>query len=96
MSEELADALGHAGSIAHPVVDAVALEFERGGRGAGVVGADDLDGAAVAGAIFFDNNDALVGLLASANARQTNHQHLEYLSEKQCMWAKRMTSSTPP
>ena len=50
------------------------------GRGAGIVDAYDLDGAAVAGAILFDDNDAVVGLLACAYARQTNHQHSGSLS----------------
>ena len=45
------------------------------GGGSGIVGADDLDGATVAGTIFFNDNDAVVGLLACAYARQTDHQH---------------------
>ena len=73
--EELGDAVGDLGTIAGPVVDAVALEDDRGGLGAGVVGSDHFDGTTVAGAILFDDNDAVMGLLTGANARQTNHQH---------------------
>ena len=35
----------------------------------GIVGADDFDGAAVAGAILLDDNDAIVRLLTRSNAR---------------------------
>jgi hypothetical protein len=75
LSEEFADAIRHPGTVAYPVVDSVALEFESCGGCAGVVGTYDFDGAAVAGAIFFNDNDTVVGLLAGAYARQANHQH---------------------
>jgi hypothetical protein len=75
LGEKLADGLGELSALAGPVVDAIALEVNGGGLGAGVVGTDHFDRTAIAGAIFFDNNDAIVGLLAGANARQTNHQH---------------------
>ena len=51
------------------------LQVDGGGVGAGVVGADDFDGAAIAGAVLFDDHDTVVGLLGGANARQTNHYH---------------------
>ncbi len=75
LGQELPDGLRELGSLAGPVVDAVALEVDSSGLGAGVVGADDLDRAAVAGAVLFDDNNAVMGLLTGANARQTNHQH---------------------
>ncbi len=75
LGKELANGLGELGAFAGPVVDAVALEVHGGGLGAGVVGADHLDRAAIPGTILFDDNDAIVGLLTGANARQTNHQH---------------------
>ena len=75
-SEEFSDAVRKLRAIADPVVDAVALEFERGGRGARVVCSNDFDGAAIACAILLDDNYSIVGLLAGANARQTDHQHL--------------------
>ena len=75
LGEQLADGLGELGTIGGPVVDAIALEVDGGWLGAGVVGAYDFDGAAVAGAVFFNHNNAVVGLLAGAYARQTDHQH---------------------
>jgi hypothetical protein len=82
LGEELADGLGKLGSFAGPVIDAIALEVDGCGLGAGVVGTDHFDGTAIAGAIFFDDNDAVVGLLTGANARQTNHQHWGKSSQK--------------
>src|ERR1700722_17082487 len=58
-----------------PVSDAVVLQVHGHGVGAGIVGADHLDGAAIAGAILFDAHNAVVGLLAGAKTRQTNHHH---------------------
>jgi hypothetical protein len=51
------------------------LQVDGGGAGAGVIGADDLDRTAIAGAVLLNDHDAVVGLLAGANARQTNHYH---------------------
>ena len=76
LGEELADAVGELRSVASPVVDTVALEQDGGRSGARVVGSDDLDGTAVAGAVFLNDDNAVVGLLARSNARQTDHQHL--------------------
>ncbi len=45
------------------------LEVHAGRIGAGVVGADNFDGAAIAGAVLLDNNDAVVGLLARSYTR---------------------------
>ena len=75
LGQELADGLGELSAFASPIVDAVALEVHGGGLGTGIVGADHFDRTAVAGAILLDNDDAIVGLLTGANARQTNHQH---------------------
>ena len=69
LGKQLSDAVGELCSVAGPVVDAVALEVDRGRSGAGIVDADHLDGAAVAGAVLFNDNDAIVGLLACAYAR---------------------------
>src|ERR1700742_909048 len=82
LCQQLADGLRELRSLRSPVVDAIALEVDAGRAGAWVVGAHDLDRAAVAGAVLFDNNDAVVRLLAGANARQTNHQHLERSSQR--------------
>jgi hypothetical protein len=60
---------------AAPVGDAVVLELDGGRVGAGVVGSHYLNGAAIAGAVLFDDHDAVVRLLAGANARQANHNH---------------------
>jgi hypothetical protein len=76
LSEEFADTIRHPGTIAYPVVDSVALEVECCGGGAGVVGSDDFDGSAVASSVLLNDNDTVMGLLAGAYARQTNHQHL--------------------
>ena len=75
LGKELSDGLGKLCSLTGPVVDAVTLEVNRSGLGPGIIGADHFDRAAIAGAILFDDNDAIVGLLTGANARQTNHQH---------------------
>ena len=69
----------HAGAVADPVIDAVALQLQRGRRSARIIGPDDLNRAAVAGAVLFDDNNAVVGLFAGADARQTDHQHLGIL-----------------
>lgn len=73
--EQLADGLGELGAFGGPVVDAVTLQIDAGGIGAGVVGADDLDRTAVAGAVLFDNDDTVIRLFARTDARQANHQH---------------------
>ena len=75
LAEQLAYGLGELCALGGPVVDALTLEVDSGGVGAGIVGADNLDGTTVAGAILLNNDNAIVGLLAGANARQTNHQH---------------------
>jgi hypothetical protein len=81
LGEQFAYRLREAGSLAGPVFDAVALQLDGGGVGAGVIGAHHFDGAAVAGAVLLNDNDAIVGLLARSNAREADHQHREFLSE---------------
>jgi hypothetical protein len=97
LGEELANGLGELGAFAGPVVDAIALEVDGGGFSAGVVGTDHFDRTAIAGAIFFDDNDAVVGLLTGANARQTNHQHRGRSSQKsfECLQGCRRGPGVP-
>src|SRR5579871_3003374 len=75
----LLDQLGHGGrklgADATPVADALVLQIDRGWVGAGVVGAHHFNRPAVAGAVLLNNHDAIVGLLAGAKTRQTNHDH---------------------
>ena len=75
LREQLADSIGELGSVAGPVSNAVALQFQAGGAGPWIIGADDFDRPAIAGTIFFNDNDAVVRLLSRTNARQTDHQH---------------------
>ena len=75
LCQETSDRFGELSTLADPVVDAVTLEVDGGGVGAGVVGADNFDRTAIAGTVFFNNNDAVVGLFTRSNARQTDHQH---------------------
>ena len=96
LGEELADGLGELGAFTCPVVDAIALEVDGSGLSAGVIGADHLDRAAIAGAILFDDNDAIVGLLTGANARQTNHQHRVDPLKLECIQDGRQRSWTYP
>jgi hypothetical protein len=81
LGQQLSNSIGQLGSIARPIVDAVALQINgRGGR-TRIVGAYNLYRTPITRAIFFNNNDAVVGLLTRSNARQTDHQHWECLSE---------------
>jgi hypothetical protein len=73
--DDLGNGWGQLGADAAPVTDTLVLEFDGGRLGAGIIGAYNFNGAAVAGAILLDDDDAVVGLLAGANARQTNHDH---------------------
>ncbi len=73
--KQLTDTLGELSAIAGPVIDALALVIDGRRVGAGVIGAYNFDRTAVAGAILFDNNDAIVGLFARADARQMYHLH---------------------
>jgi hypothetical protein len=93
--EEFTYPLGEQSTIADPEVDAVSLEIKRGGRGARIVGANDFDGAAVARAILLDDNDSVVGLLAGANARQTDHQHLGNPLKENELFGRRVTRHQP-
>ncbi len=69
LRENFTNSFRKLGTVSGPVGDAIVLQVHAGGIGAGIVGADDFDGPAVAGAIFLNNNDAVVGLLARSNAR---------------------------
>jgi hypothetical protein len=75
LGQKAADGLRDLSSLGCPVVDAIALEFDAGGVGAGIVSTNHLDRTAIAGAVLLDDNDAVMGLLTGANARQTDHQH---------------------
>ena len=46
----------------------VTLEVEVGRGGAGIVGTDDLNSTAIAGAVFLDHDDTVIRLLARSNA----------------------------
>ena len=89
--EKLANTLGELGSVTGPIFNAVALQVDGCGIGAGVVGADDFHGTAVACTVLFDNNDAIVGLLSCANARQTDHQHRKTSRKNKMIWDKKFT-----
>jgi hypothetical protein len=83
--EQLGNGDRELGTFAGPVVDALALDVDGGGAGAGVVGANHLDRATVAGAVLLNDNDTVIRLLAGAKARQSNHQHGEiFLSDPGC------------
>src|SRR5580698_6883447 len=73
--DQLGDAVGHLGALADPVLDALMLEGNGGWVGAGIVGADNFDRTAIAGAILLDHDNTVIRLLGGANARQTNHNH---------------------
>src|SRR6185312_9999816 len=77
LAQKLPEAIGKPGAVPDPVVDAVALQLKRGRRRTRIIGAHNLDGAAVAGTILFDDDNAVMGLLTGANARQANHQHVK-------------------
>jgi len=81
LSQQLANPVGQLCAVAGPVVNAIALQLNRRGVRARIVGTHNLYRAAITGAVFFNNNDAVVGLLTRSNARQTNHQHWECLSK---------------
>jgi len=53
------------------------LQVDAGGVSAGIVGAHNFDGAAIAGAVLLNHDNAVIRLLAGAETRQTNHNHDE-------------------
>src|SRR6185312_10646975 len=55
LSEQLFYSIRQPCAIADPVLDAIALEVESGGIGAGVVGADNFDRTPIAGTVLFNH-----------------------------------------
>src|ERR1700691_1180346 len=64
-------------ALAAPVGDPLMLQVHAGRVSAGIVGAHNLDGAAIAGAVLLNHDNAVIRLLAGAETRQTNHNHDE-------------------
>jgi hypothetical protein len=81
LGHQLSDTLRQLCSIAGPVVDTVTLQIDSRGSCTRIIGAHHLNRAAITGSVFLNNNDAIVGLLTRSNARQTDHQHGQCLSE---------------
>jgi hypothetical protein len=52
------------------------VDDDRGGFRAGVIVADNFDGAAIPGAILFDNNNAVGGRFFRAEPREANGEHV--------------------
>src|ERR1700727_501643 len=75
LGEDLVHPIRHLGALRYPVLDAIALQFDAGGVGARVVSPDHSHRTAVAGALLFNDHDAIVRLFARTTARQTNHYH---------------------
>src|ERR1035437_10055611 len=61
LGHQLRDDRGQLRAHAAPVGDALVLQIHRGRLGARVVGADDLDRTAVAGAVLLDDHATVVG-----------------------------------
>jgi len=72
---QLGNAVGELCSLAGPIINALLLQLEGGRAGAGIVGAHNLNGAAIARAILLNYDYSIVRLLTRTKARQTNHQH---------------------
>ena len=81
LCEKLSHAVRHLRAVAGPIGNAVALELDTGGAGPRIIRADHFDRPAVACAVLFDHNNAVVRLLPRTNARQTDHQHRGNLSQ---------------
>jgi hypothetical protein len=81
LGQQLSNSIGQLSAIAGPIVDAVTLEVNGRWGCTGIVGAYNLYRTAITRTIFFNNYDAIVGLLTRSNARQTDHQHWECLSK---------------
>ena|SRR5580700_10853628 len=73
--QKLFDAIGELSAFAGPIIDALTLEVDGSGVGAGVVGAYHFQGAAIAGTILLNDDNTVIRLLAGAKTRQTDHQH---------------------
>ncbi len=69
LGEQFTNSLGKLGTVAGPIGDAVVLQVHAGRIGAGIVGANNFYRTAITGTVFFNNNDAVVGLLARSNTR---------------------------
>jgi hypothetical protein len=77
---ETLDDIGGLGSVPDPELEALMVDDDSSGLGARVIVADDFDGAAIPGAIFFNNNDAISRGFFGAEPRQTNCEHVESYS----------------
>src|ERR1700722_8842528 len=64
-------------ALSAPVRNLHMLQLIAGRVSAGIVGAHNLDGAAFAGAVLLNHDNAVIRLLAGAETRQTNHNHDE-------------------
>src|ERR1700722_18114670 len=73
LREQLVHPVRHLRALRHPVLDAVALQFDAGGVGARIVRPHHFHRAAVARAFLLNYHNAIVGLFARTPARQTNH-----------------------
>jgi len=61
-------------TLAEPVVDAVELEIDRVALGLGRIGAEVLDGIAIATRTGFGNHDAIERLMHGANLGETDFE----------------------
>ncbi len=66
LGDELFEGRRELSTLAAPIGDPLVLEIDRGGAGARIIGANNFDGAAVAGAVLFDDDNPIIGLLAGA------------------------------
>jgi hypothetical protein len=73
LREQFVHTLRHLRALGHPVFHPLALHFDRGGIGAGIVGPYHFHRTAVARARLLNDHNALVRLFSRTHARQTNH-----------------------
>ncbi len=71
---------GGLGTLRDPVVDAVELDGQRVALGAGIVGADLLDGVTIAAGALLGDDHTVVRFVLGADAGKTDFEcHLMYL-----------------